>query len=89
MNAINVIYELKKYLLTEIKIDQNIEKESIEPDEDILSLGIIDSLALLKLTKFIEKKFAIKITDEDLEIDNFSTLNNIKKFIESKQQGKK
>lgn len=89
MNAINVIYELEKYLLTEIKVDQNIQKESIEPDEDILSLGIIDSLGMLKLTKFIEKKFGIEITDEDLEIDNFNNLNNLKKLIESKQQGKK
>jgi len=89
MNAINVIYELEKYLLTEIKVDQNIQKESIEPDEDILSLGIIDSLGMLKLTKFIEKKFGIEITDEDLEIDNFNNLNNFKKLIESKQQGKK
>jgi acyl carrier protein len=82
----NIIKELEKYLLTEIIIDQGIEKESIAPDEDILSQGIIDSLGILKLSDFIEKTFEIKIIDEDMDPENFRDLSRLKEFIESKQQ---
>ena len=85
----NVIKELEKYLLTEIIVDLDIDKESIAPDEDLLSQGIIDSLGILKLTDFIEKAFGIKIADEDMELDNFKNLTCLKEFIESKKQGGK
>ncbi len=79
--------ELEKYLLTEIIVDQGIDKESLAPDEDLLSQGIIDSLGILKLTEFIEETFGIKLADEDMKPDNFKNLNCLKEFIESKQQG--
>jgi len=87
MSVINVKCELEKYLLTEIIVDQGIDKKSIAPNEDLLSEGIIDSLGILKLTGFIEKAFGIKIADEDMEPENFRNLNSLKEFIESKQQG--
>jgi acyl carrier protein len=59
--------------------------ESIAPDEDLLSKGIIDSLGILKLTDFMEKEFKIKISDDDMEPENFKNLNSLKGFIESKK----
>jgi acyl carrier protein len=81
----NILNELEKYLLAEINISQEIEKQSISPDEDILSQGIIDSLGFLKLTAFIEERFGVKVADEDMELENFMNLESIKAFIESKQ----
>jgi acyl carrier protein len=78
--------KLEKYILGELMVDQGMEIESIEPDEDLISKGVIDSLGILKLTDFVEKTFDIKIVDEDMEPENFKTLNSLKGFIESKQQ---
>lgn len=82
----NIINDLEKYLLSEIIIDQGIDKKTIAPDEDLLLQGIIDSLGFLKLTGFIEKTYGIKVADEDMEPENFRDLNSLKGYIESKQR---
>lgn len=84
--VMDIINELEKYLLTEIQFDEDIDKQSISPEENLLSQGIIDSLAFLKLTNFIENTFRVKIGDEDMEPENFMNLNSLKNLIESKQQ---
>ena len=81
----DIISELEKYILEEIVVDQGIEKKAIAPDEDLLSEGIIESLAILKLIGFIEKTFGVKIDDEDMEPENFMNLNSLKNLIESKR----
>lgn len=81
-----IVAELEKYLLDEIVVDMGIDKDSIAPDEDLLTQGIIDSLGILKLTAFVEETFGIKVSDEDMTPENFMTLTSLKKFIESKQQ---
>jgi len=85
----DIIKELEEYFLNEIVVDQGIDIKKIAPDEELLSEGIVDSLAVLKLTGFIEKTYGFKIEDEDLEPENFRTLERIKELIQSKLQGKK
>jgi methoxymalonate biosynthesis acyl carrier protein len=53
-------------------------------DEDIFALGFINSLAALQLVQFLEKEFQIAIEDEDLDLDNFRTLNRIDDLLERK-----
>jgi methoxymalonate biosynthesis acyl carrier protein len=43
-------------------------------DEDIFSLGFINSLFAMELVMFIEKAFGFSIPNEDLRIDNFRTV---------------
>ena len=81
----DVINELEKFLLTEITGEINREIEKIAPDEDLISQGIIDSLAILKLVAFIERQFGVKVGDEDIAPENFQTLTSIKAFVEKKR----
>jgi acyl carrier protein len=53
-------------------------------DEDIFTLGFINSLAALQLVQFLEKEFQIAIEDEDLDLDNFRTLNRMDDLLERK-----
>lgn len=84
----NIMNELEKFLISEIAIDLDLSKQSISPDEDLISSGIIDSMGILKLTAFMEKTFGIKLTDDDIVPENFRTVNCLYKFIELKQEGK-
>ena len=53
-------------------------------EDKIFELGFLDSMFALQLVEFIEEKFGIEVTDEDLDIQNFSSVNNIVAFINSK-----
>ena len=55
-------------------------------DEDhIFRKGFVDSLFAVKLLAFLEQEFDIKIGNEDLNIENFHSVNKIISFVESKK----
>jgi len=56
----------------------------LRDDDDIFALGFVNSLMALQLVNFLEKEFAITIEDEDLDIDNFRTINNMNSLLERK-----
>ena len=65
-----------------------IKKEFVEdPDEEIeentplMSSGLIDSLSIVSLVAFIDKKFGVKIPDEKGTVENFETVNQIMEII--------
>ncbi len=56
----------------------------LEGDEDIFSVGFVNSLFSMQLIMFLEKEFSINIGDTELEVDTFRTINNIVSLIENK-----
>jgi acyl carrier protein len=77
---------LEKFLLTELAPD--FDKKSIKMDEDILELGIIDSLGIMKLISFMEDTYGIEVTEEEIVPENFQSLNIMVQFIEQKRKEK-
>jgi acyl carrier protein len=59
---------------------------SVDPNTSLISTGILDSLALLKLLLFIEERFTLKVKDGEVNPSNFETVNRITAFIESKRK---
>ena len=58
----------------------------LEPNRSLVSTGILDSLALLKLLMFIEERFNLKVADGEVIPSNFETVNRITEFVETKQR---
>lgn len=56
---------------------------SIADDENIFSLGFINSLFAMELVMFIEKTFGTTIPNEQLRIDNFRTVRAMTALVES------
>ncbi len=56
----------------------------LEDDEDIFSLGFVNSLFAMQLVMFLEKEFGIMLDNNELELDRFSNINNITRIIENK-----
>ena len=75
--------ELEQFILNELMASD--EKKSIEPDEDLLMQGIVDSMGVLKLSAFIEEKFSIKVTDIDMVPENFQSLESLTQFVLSRK----
>jgi len=46
-------------------------------DEDIFSLGFVTSMFAMQLVTFVEHEFGVTIENEDLELDNFRSINAI------------
>ena len=75
--------ELEAFILEEIALGR--ELESIDPDEDLLARGVIDSLAVTQLVAFLEERYSIRVTDEELIPDNFRSVARMEAFVERKR----
>ncbi|MDZ8067336.1 MAG: phosphopantetheine-binding protein [Nostoc sp. DedQUE08] len=56
----------------------------LQLDEDIFALGFVNSMFAMQLVLFIEQAFQITIDNEDLELDNFRTINSMTRLVERK-----
>lgn len=66
-----------------LKIDILQEDDlTIEPDEDLLTSGTLDSMALIRMVAAIEEKYEIKIPPTDLVIENFININAIEAYLQ-------
>jgi acyl carrier protein len=74
---------LERFILDELLSGR---KTALAPDESLISTGILDSLTWLQLVSFIEEKFGVTVTDEDLNPDNFQTINAMTTFIQKNSQ---
>ena len=62
-------------------------QDAIGLKDDLLSEGIIDSLGMMKLIRFIEDKFEIKVRPEDMTIENFTSVEKISGYIRKQKSG--
>jgi methoxymalonate biosynthesis acyl carrier protein len=53
----------------------------IDPDQDVFSLGYVNSLFAMELVMFIEKTFGISVPNEELRIDNFRTVTAMTELV--------
>lgn len=53
-------------------------------DEDIFELGFVNSLVAMQLVQFVEKEFGVTVEDDDLDLDNFRTIDRIAGLVEKK-----
>ncbi|MEW6115760.1 MAG: phosphopantetheine-binding protein [Nitrospirota bacterium] len=79
-----ILKNIERFLLSEIAPD--LDKQSLDPDEDILEQRIIDSLGVLKLVVFLEKAHGIQVRDEDIVPENFQSLNSMANFVQQRMQ---
>ena len=64
-----------------IFLSDHINIGELQLDEDIFQSGYVNSLFAMQLVMFVEKKFGIKVENEDLEITNFNTVGNLSTFV--------
>ena len=59
---------------------------ALADDEDIFSLGFVNSLFAMKLVTFIESELGTRVEQSDLDIDNFRTVNAMVAFVQSRRE---
>ena len=56
----------------------------IQPDEPLISGGLVDSFSLVDLALFIEETFGVRIDDTELNVDTFDTLEQLAALVKSR-----
>ncbi|MHC4932974.1 MAG: acyl carrier protein [Planctomycetota bacterium] len=79
--------EIKETVL-EYVIDEYIEEDDdleVEADTPLISSGIVDSFSMVSLKAFLEKKYSIRIPDEEATPEAFDTVNKIVVLVQKHQ----
>ena len=53
--------------------------------EDIFATGFVNSMFAMQLVQFVETTFAVTVESDDLDIDNFRSIDAIAALVERKQ----
>jgi methoxymalonate biosynthesis acyl carrier protein len=81
--------QLREFIAGELIAGES--AESIGPEDDLIKRGIVDSLGVTQLVDFCESNYGIRVTNEDLVLDNFRTVRHLADFVErtrSTRQGR-
>lgn len=62
------------------------KNHDLQPEEDIFALGFVNSLLAMQLVAFVEKEFGVRVADEDLDLDNFRSIQAISNLVSRKQE---
>jgi acyl carrier protein len=82
MNADEMRGSLEEYLAKEILKQPS---RIIQPDEALLTSGLIDSFHLVDLALFVEDNFGVHIDDSELNASTFDSLNGLIALIQARQ----
>jgi methoxymalonate biosynthesis acyl carrier protein len=58
---------------------------SLKDDENIFTLGMVNSLFAMQLVLFVEREFHIAIENEDLDLENFKSIRAMADLVMRKQ----
>jgi len=77
--------KIRKFIMENIVV---FEDEAVFSDhDDIFKLGLVNSIFTVRILNYLEKEFQIEIEEEDMELTNFSSIQMIIQFIQSKRNG--
>lgn len=62
-------------------ISMNTENLALDDDDNFFEKRIVNSLFAMKLVTFVEENFQVIIENEDLNLENFSTINRLMNLI--------
>lgn len=65
-------------------LDKYLSKKGIAEDDNFFELGLVNSLFAMQLVTFLENEFDITISNDELDIDNFKSINSIAALIDLK-----
>jgi acyl carrier protein len=78
----NTTERLRDFIVDELRWDGT--SDQLTDDYPLLENGVVDSLGLFEIVRFLEAECGVEIADDELVPENFATLSAIAKLVESK-----
>jgi acyl carrier protein len=66
-------------------VSRFVHAHPLTDDEDIFATGYVNSMFAMQLVQFVEQTFGITVESDDMEIDNFRSVDAIAALVERKQ----
>ena len=83
-NKQDVLNQTRSFILDKFPLAR---QQTLADDDALLGSGIVDSLGILELVGFVEEAFGVTVDVEDLQPENFQSIDRIAIFVESKSFG--
>jgi acyl carrier protein len=83
MNEQDINAALKIYILDEFLPGE--DPAGLTNSTPLMTTGILDSIAVLKVVTFLEEKFGIRIEPHEAVVDNLNTLSDMTRLVMSKR----
>lgn len=74
---------IRGFLLTEFFPGE--EPAALGNDSPLVSSGLLDSIALLRVVAFLEERFGITLEAHESDVDNLDSVGQIARLVESKR----
>ncbi|MCP4178667.1 MAG: acyl carrier protein [bacterium] len=74
--------KIRKYIISNLTVFE--EEAQFTDSDNIFEMGFVNSLFAMKLLSFIENEFEIRVENDEMEVINFSSVDNISKLIQCK-----
>jgi acyl carrier protein len=74
---------IKTFILNEFLPGE--DPDALTDTTPLMSSGVLDSLATLKLITFLEQEFGVKIEAHEADEEHFETINDICELVDSKR----
>ncbi|KKT91717.1 MAG: Phosphopantetheine-binding protein [Parcubacteria group bacterium GW2011_GWF2_45_11] len=59
---------------------------NVKPNDMLFESGVLDSFSMVELISFLENKYSIRLTEEDLIKENLETILKIAHLVEKKKK---
>ncbi len=82
----SVTTDVEQFILSELSQGRGIT--AVDPNDNLLAKGIVDSHGVMELVAFLEERYGISVRDEDLTPENFESVVRIEEFVARKQDGR-
>jgi acyl carrier protein len=80
---VSVAADVEQFIVGELTQGRGID--SVAPDEDLLASGIVDSHGVMEMVAFLEGRYGISVSDDDLTPENFQSLSSVEAFVARKR----
>ena len=83
MNPKDIKSTVKTFILSEYLPGE--DPAALTDTTPLLTTGILDSIAILKVVTFLEDQFGIVIQPHEAVVENLNTLSDIERFVAAKK----
>jgi acyl carrier protein len=57
--------------------------QSFTDTDNLMRLGVVDSLQIMQLISFLEQRFSVRIAPEHITTENFSSIEGMRTLVDS------
>ena len=60
-------------------------EQGLEADTPLVTSGIVDSAGVLEVVEFLEQRFSVRVSDQDVSLANCNTLRGLTALVKSRR----